>query len=159
MSQAPVDEGFLQQAIDLARQSVEVGGGPFAALVVRNGQVIGKGHNRVTLDCDPTAHAEVQAIRDACRSSRYHHLDGATIYVSCQPCPMCMAAAYWAHITRIVYAATDEEAAAAGFDDRLIAEELALPLSQRKTVVEQLRLDSAEEVFRLWREKADRIEY
>lgn len=159
MLQETSDHHFLKQAVDLARQSVAVGGGPFAALVVRNGEVIGKGHNRVTLDCDPTAHAEVQAVRDACRTSHYHHLDGATLYVSCQPCPMCMAAAYWAHIGRIVYASSDVDAAAAGFDDRLIAEELTLPLSQRKMVIEQLPLEGAEAVFHLWDEKADRIDY
>ncbi|MCF6212345.1 MAG: nucleoside deaminase, partial [Gammaproteobacteria bacterium] len=111
------DRDFLQQAIDLANRSVDEGGGPFGAVIVRQGLVIGRGNNRVTLDNDPTAHAEMQAIRDACRKENNFSLSDSVLYASCEPCPMCMAAIYWARIERVVFAASGEDARRAGFDD------------------------------------------
>jgi len=131
------DRDFLRQAIDLANRSVDEGGGPFGAVIVRKGLVIGRGNNRVTLDNDPTAHAEVQAIRDACRKEKDFSLSGSVLYASCEPCPMCMAAIYWARIERVVFAASGEDASHAGFDDRWIARELCQPYAERSLPVEQ----------------------
>ncbi len=154
-----VDEQFMRQAIELAGRSVIEGGGPFGAVIVKDGKVVGRGQNRVTLINDPTAHAEVQAIRDACRTLGQFHLDGCALYVNCQPCPMCFSAAYWAHIQHIYYAATQDDAAAIGFDDRWIAEQLGIPLEKRDIHQTQLLRDEALETFKQWSEKPDRIEY
>jgi len=153
------DRRFLQEAIALAERSVTEGGGPFGALVVRDGAVLGRGANGVTRHLDPTAHAEVMAIRTACREVEDFALTGATLYVSCEPCPMCLAAAYWARIARIVYAATAADAAAAGFDDTRIARELSLPKEARVLPMERVVLEGAEAPFRRWRETPDRIDY
>jgi guanine deaminase len=107
----------LARALELARDSVAAGGGPFGAVVVRDGLLLGEGTNRVTSDCDPTAHAEVVALRSACARLSSHDLTGAVLYASCEPCPMCLGAALWARLARVVYAASREDAAAAGFDD------------------------------------------
>lgn len=152
-------EGFLFEAIELARYSVGHGGGPFGAVIVYDGEVVGRGHNRVTLDNDPTAHAEVGAIRDACRALGRFELSGATLYVSCEPCPMCMAAAYWARLDAIVYSARAVDAARAGFDDTFIAGQLALPRAERQLPTRRVELPEAQAVFRLWLDKADRIDY
>lgn len=119
------DELFLGYALELARRSALEGGGPFGAVVARDGVVLGEGSNRVTLERDPTAHAEVVALREACARLSTHELDGATLYASCEPCPMCLGAALWARVARVVYAATREDAAAAGFDDRRFHEHFA----------------------------------
>lgn len=152
------DEEFLAQAIALAVSSVEAGGGPFGAVVVAGGKVIGCGSNCVTLNNDPTAHAEVEAIRDACSNRRDFSLTGATLYASCEPCPMCLAAIYWARLERVVYAASREEAAAAGFDDGVIAREMQLPSAQRS--LKTVRLDADFSLpFRKWQEKGDKVNY
>ena len=152
------DEKFLREAIALASSSVDQGGGPFAAVVVKGGEVIGRGNNCVTLNNDPTAHAEVQAIRDACRSIEDFSLAGATLYASCEPCPMCLAAIYWSRLDRIVFAATREEAAEAGFDDGVIAQEMQLPPAER--TLETVQLDSdGSAPFRRWQAKQDKIDY
>jgi guanine deaminase len=153
-----MDDQFLAQAVALATASVEQGGGPFGALVVRNGEIIGRGTNSVTLNHDPTAHAEVQAIRDACSNSKDFTLSGATLYASCEPCPMCLAAIYWARLDRIVYAASREDAAAVGFDDGVIAEEMQLPPERRSLVSVQRDVDFSSP-FRKWQEKGDKISY
>jgi tRNA(Arg) A34 adenosine deaminase TadA len=153
------DEGFLQEAIALAEASVRLGGGPFGAVVVRAGEIIGRGHNRVTLDLDPSAHAEVQAIRDACQHSGDFSLKGCTLYVSCEPCTMCLAAAYWARVDRIIYAASASDAAEAGFDDVHIREELCRPNTERKLVMKQAMREQALPVFELWKANEDRQDY
>ncbi len=150
---------FMQEAVRLALESVESGGGPFGAVVVRDGQVIGRGSNRVTVSNDPTAHAEVMAIRDACNRVGDFRLVGAQLYVSCEPCPMCLAAAYWAHVDRIYFAASREDAAAAGFDDEVIYREVCLPPSDRAVTMQRLLPDIGRQPFVAWRSKQDRIDY
>ena len=153
------EQAFLHQAIELAERSVDDGGGPFGAVIVRDGEVVGQGHNRVTLDLDPTAHAEVQAIRAACRRLGHFSLQGAVIYASCEPCPMCMAAIYWARLERVVFAASGEDAARAGFDDRLIAREVCLPYAERSLPVEQCACEGHDSAFRKWMALADKTRY
>lgn len=154
-----MDHHFLREAIALAEASVSNGGGPFGAVVVRNGEVIGRGDNRVVPHCDPTAHAEIVAIRAACAQQEQHHLDGSILYVNCEPCPMCFAAASWAHIERIVYAANREDAAAIGFDDVEIHQQVMLPLSQRKIPMQQQLHDEALKAFELWKNFEGKVEY
>jgi len=153
------DDDFLRQAIHLAEASVRSGGGPFGAVVVKDGEIIGRGHNRVTLDNDPTAHAEIQAIRDACQHVGGFSLEGCTLYVNCEPCPMCLSACYWAHLDEVIFAADAADAAQAGFDDMLIREELAQPREARRLSMRQSLRDEALAVFELWRESADRVDY
>ena len=154
------DEKFLREAITLARTGMERGdGGPFGCVIVKDGQVVGSGNNRVTSTNDPTAHAEVVAIRDACAKLGSFQLDGCTLYTSCEPCPMCLGAIYWARPDRIVYAATRMDAADAGFDDQLIYDELPLPPDQRKFRMEQLLGDEAKQVFRAWKVMAGKVKY
>lgn len=143
----------------MAETSVRQGGGPFAALVVRDGQVIGRGSNRVTLDNDPTAHAEVQAIRDACRNIQDFSLHGCELYVNCEPCPMCLSAAYWARLDGVIYAASAEDAARAGFDDVLIKDELRLEPGERRLPMRQALREEAQACFELWLSSDARIDY
>lgn len=152
------DEEYLAEALALATASVEEGGGPFGALVVKDGKLIGQGSNRVTLNNDPTAHAEVLAIRDACNAIQDFSLAGATLYASCEPCPMCLAAIHWARLDRIVYAASREDAAAAGFDDGLIAREMALDPDQRTVQTQHLAVDGSLPFIR-WQEMEGKLEY
>ncbi|TQV64468.1 MAG: nucleoside deaminase [Halothiobacillaceae bacterium] len=154
------DVAFLRQAIELATASVMVGGGPFGAVVVCNGEVIGRGQNSVVRDSDPSAHAEVNAIRAAARALGRPHLDDCTLYTSCEPCPMCLATSLWARIPRIVYAATHGEATRAGFSDTHIA--MALygdPLPARCNRLEHMDLPEAGAPFQAWQDKADKIPY
>ena len=153
------DKVFLREAIQMAEASVRLGGGPFAALVVRDGEIVGRGNNRVTLNRDPTAHAEVQAIRAACEHVGDFRLSGCTLYVSCEPCPMCLAASYWARLERVVYAASAADAAAVGFDDTHIHQQLLMPEAQRQLKMAQgLRAEGATP-FRLWQQTDDRVVY
>lgn len=154
-----MNEDFLREVIRLAEESVGSGGGPFAALVVKDGEVVGRGNNRVTLDNDPTAHAEVQAIRDACRNLGDFSLAGCELYVNCEPCPMCLSASYWAHLDAIYYAASAEDAAQIGFDDVLIREELGRAPQQRRLPMQQALRREAQEPFRRWSALEDKIEY
>lgn len=149
----------MQMAIDLANKSVATGGGPFGAVIVRNGEVVARGTNNVTKLNDPTAHAEVQAIRNACSELATFNLEGCTLYASCEPCPMCLSAIYWAGIDRIFYANTRADAAAIDFDDSLIYDEIPKSPTKRKIPAEQFMRDEALETFRLWREKEDKVEY
>jgi guanine deaminase len=149
----------MREAIRLAHKSIETGGGPFGAVVVREGKIIGRGANRVTVAHDPTAHAEVSAIRDACAYLGDFSLQGCELYVNCMPCPMCLGAIYWARIERIYFAATASDAAAIGFDDVYIAEELARPVEQRHMTMIQLLREEALEGFRIWDVKEDKVEY
>lgn len=153
------DESFLREAIQMAEASVKLNGGPFAALIVRDGEVIGRGNNRVTLNLDPTAHAEIQAIRDACTHIGDYRLEGCTIYVNCEPCPMCLAACYWARLERIVFAAHASDAAQAGFDDVHIRQELGKAKQDRQLEMVQGLRDEAQQAFKLWQEQEDRLEY
>jgi guanine deaminase len=154
------DKYFLQEAIKLGREGVESStGGPFGAVVVKDGKIIGRGCNRVSSSNDPTAHAEVVAIRDACSNISDFQLDGAIIYSSCEPCPMCLGALYWARPARLVFASTKNEAAAIGFDDAHIYQEIPLPLAQRNIPTKQVSLPEADELFLLWKQKTDRVDY
>lgn len=154
-----IDKEFLQEAINISIQSVDNGGGPFGAVVVKDGKIIGRGNNQVTLNNDPTAHAEVTAIRDACKTINDFSLKGCTIYASCEPCPMCIASIYWARIERVVFAATGEDAAHAGFDDNVIAKELCIPYEKRSMLIEHLECDGCTEVFSRWVGKLDKTLY
>jgi len=150
---------LMRRAIALATDNVKNGGGPFAALIVKNGEIVAEGVNRVTANNDPTAHAEVNAIRSACTKLSTFDLTGCEIYTSCEPCPMCLGAIYWAHLDHIYYGNNKDDAAAIGFDDAFIYEELAVKPQYRKTPAEMLLRDEALSTFRLWGEKTDKIEY
>ncbi|MGI6219800.1 MAG: nucleoside deaminase [Bacteroidaceae bacterium] len=152
-------ERMMRRAISLSLESVARGGGPFGAVIVRDGEIIAEGTNRVTLNCDPTAHAEVQAIRAAAARLGTFDLSGCTIYTSCEPCPMCLGAIYWAHIDRMFYGNSKQDAAAIGFDDAFIYKELALPAGERRLKSEALLPEEAIEAFRLWESKEDRTNY
>jgi len=155
-----MDEDFLREAITLSEEKMLAGeGGPFGAVVVREGQIIGRGWNRVTSTSDPTAHAEIVAIRDACQQLQTFSLEGCTLYSSCEPCPMCLGAIYWSRVDRLVFAAGREDAAAAGFDDAFFYDEFSKPLSGQKLPARQLLREDALEAFRLWRAKVDRQAY
>ena len=153
------DRHFMQMAIDLSIENVANGGGPFGAVIVRNGEVIATGTNRVTANNDPTAHAEVSAIRSACAKEKCFKLEGCTCYTSCEPCPMCLSALYWAGVARIVYGNTKEDTKTIDFDDSFIYDEIAKPYAQRAIPCENLMRKEALEGFRAWREKTDKIEY
>ena len=158
MSQEQIE--LMEEAVALSRRTMETNtGGPFGAVVVKDGVVVGKGWNRVTSDNDPTAHAEVSAIRDACRNLDTYTLDGCEIYTSCEPCPMCLAAIMWARLDRIFYANTREDAAAIGFDDDMIYREIPLHPADRTVPAEQLDSPSARAVFGEWADKPDKIPY
>ncbi len=150
---------WMQQAIDLANESVARGGGPFGAIIVRDGEVVARGANSVTLLNDPTAHAEVQAIRAACQKLNTFHLAGCVVYTSCEPCPMCLSALYWAGVERIYFANTRDDAASIGFDDSLIYDQIPLPPTRRRIPAEQLMRQEALTTFRLWQTKEDKVEY
>ena len=150
----------LRRAIDLSRTHMQGNaGGPFGAVIARDGRIIGEGWNCVTSSSDPTAHAEVVAIRNACRDLGNFSLAGATLYTSCEPCPMCLAATYWARIERIVYANARDDAAAIGFDDAFLYTEIALPLERRAIPMQRLLADEARAVFDAWAAKPDRVPY
>jgi guanine deaminase len=150
---------FIQQTIQMAVENVARGGGPFAALVVKNGEVIASGCNQVTRTNDPTAHAEVVAIRDACRALGAFQLTGCDIYCSCEPCPMCLGAIFWARPDRVYFAATHADAAAAGFDDTFIYEQIAVPHSERSIPMIQLVDATSARPFEAWVSKPERQEY
>jgi tRNA(Arg) A34 adenosine deaminase TadA len=154
------DEALLLEAIHLAEKHSAGGrNGPFGAIVARAGEVVGRGWNAVVAGSDPTAHAEVAAIRDACRRLGTHVLGDCAIYCSCEPCPMCLAAIYWARIPRVVFAAGKDDARAAGFDDQRIYDELSLPWEARRLDAVRLPLDEALDVLRRWRLNPDRVDY
>ncbi len=149
----------MEIAAGLSRQSVERGGGPFGAVVARDGEVIATGSNSVTLKCDPTAHAEVSAIREACSRLGDFKLEGCEIYTSCEPCPMCLGAIYWAGISKVYFANTRADAARIGFDDSLIYDQIPLDPARRTVPSVQIRSAQAEEAFREWEAKPDKVEY
>ena len=154
------DEKFMREAIELSKKCLATGtGGPFGAVIVKDGKVVGRGSNRVTLDNDCTAHAEVTAIREACRNLHTFQLTGCDIYTSCEPCPMCLGAIYWAHIDRIYYGNTREDAELIDFSDNFIYEELGKPRDERTLPIIPLLRDEALQSFRLWTDTEDRIRY
>jgi tRNA(Arg) A34 adenosine deaminase TadA len=156
----PEDEPHLARAVALSREHMEKGeGGPFGAVIVRGGEVLAEGWNRVTSTNDPTAHAEVVAIRRACEALGTFTLEGATLYASCEPCPMCLASALWARMARIVYANTREDAMAIGFDDQIFYDEIAKPPADRAVPTVHAPRDDAQAVFADWFAKADRVVY
>ncbi|MGZ3755639.1 MAG: nucleoside deaminase [Mucilaginibacter sp.] len=153
-------EDFMQMAIELSEYNVKQGlGGPFGAVIVKDGMVIARSANKVVPQNDPTAHAEVSAIRLACQELGTYSLAGCEIYTSCEPCPMCLGAIYWARIDKIYYANTKADAAAIGFDDHFIYQELELPMEKRKLPIVQLMRDEALNAFKLWSETEGKIEY
>lgn len=153
------DEKFMQQAIDLSIENVANGGGPFGAVIVRDGEVIATGTNRVTATCDPTAHAEVSAIRAACAKLGDFKLTGCTIYSSCEPCPMCLSALYWAGVERIFYGNTKEDAKAINFDDSFIYDQIALDYSERSIPCINIMREQALAGFKAWSDKEDKVLY
>jgi tRNA(Arg) A34 adenosine deaminase TadA len=155
-----MNEVFMREAIQLSMDQMSMGlGGPFGAVVVRGSEIIGRGWNEVVPRRDPTAHAEVQAIRQACQRLGSHQLAGCEIYTSCEPCPMCLGAIYWSRLERIWYAATRDDAAQAGFDDDFIYRELVLPLGARRLRAVQALRDEALAAFGAWDRKVDKIRY
>jgi len=160
MNTALDDKKFIQRTIELAAENVRSGkGGPFAALVVKDGQVIAEGTNIVTTTNDPTAHAEITAIRKACKQLGSFQLDGCTLYASCEPCPMCLGAIYWARPKRLVFAADKQQAANAGFDDAFIYKELELNYIERSLPTIQLTEKNDNIPFELWKESEMKTEY
>ena len=154
------DEFFLLEAIKLSREGMQRrDGGPFGCVIVKNGEIIGRGNNRVTSSNDPTAHAEMIAIRDACKTLRDFQLSGCVIYSSCEPCPMCLGAIYWARPDRIVFSAQREDAAAAGFDDGLIYSEIDLPIEERMIPTTTSLREKAQQVFEEWKLDPGKIAY
>ena len=151
---------FLQLAIELAQNGMEAGhGGPFGCVIVKDGKIIGKGSNSVLKNNDPTAHAEVVAIRDACKNLQHFQLEGCEVYTSCEPCPMCLGAIFWARPSKVFYACTKEDAADAGFDDDFIYEEIKIDPTQRKIPMLNGMRKESQKVFELWKKKEDKTVY
>lgn len=154
-----MNEKLLKRAIDLARQNIGRGGGPFGAIIVKDGEIIAEESNQVTPKIDPTAHAEILAIRSAAKKLGTWHLDGCELYTSCEPCPMCMGAVYWAHIDKVYYAATHDDAKEAGFDDADMYNELKLPREERKIPMEKAFREESLEVFQKWKATEEKKSY
>ena len=153
-------EKLMNEAVTLSQNAIDTNeGGPFGCIVVKNGEIIARGNNKVTSSNDPTAHAEVVAIREACKALNSFQLDGCEIYTSCEPCPMCLGAIYWARPDVVYYANTREDAANIGFDDAFIYDEIGVAPGNRKIKMVHLPLDTAQKVFEGWKNKTDKIEY
>jgi guanine deaminase len=151
---------FMREAIRLSVENVKSGnGGPFAAVIVKDNKIIARGTNKVTSSNDPTAHAEVVAIREACTALNTFQLDDCEIYTSCEPCPMCLGAIYWARPKKIYFANTREDAANIGFDDSFIYDEIGLPYTSRGIETEHIMREEAQEAFKAWQNKSDKVEY
>ena len=155
-----MNQEFMLEAIRLAKEGMDQGsGGPFGCVIVKNGVIIGRGNNRVTSTNDPTAHAEIVAIREACQHSNSFQLEGCEIYTSCEPCPMCLGAIYWARPTKVYYGCLKEDAALIDFDDSFIYTEISKSLDDRRIVMEQLLREEALKVFIEWTGKKDKMKY
>ena len=152
-------EELMRKAIELSVKNVAEGGGPFGAVIAKDGEIVATGCNRVTDEHDPTAHAEVSAIRAACRKLNTFDLSGCEIYTSCEPCPMCLGAIYWAHLDRMYYGNNQHDAAEIGFDDAFIYEEIALKPEERRLAPVRLLPEEAIKAFEAWRLKDDKVEY
>lgn len=153
------DREYMREAIDLSIDNVKNGGGPFGAVIVKDGEIIARGVNRVTPNCDPTAHAEVMAIRAACQKVKNFKLEGCAIYTSCEPCPMCLSAIYWAGIEKIYFGNTKVDAENINFGDKFIYEEIERPMDQRSIPTTMLMREEAQAAFIAWEEKDDKVEY
>ncbi|MGP4020054.1 nucleoside deaminase [Saccharopolyspora sp. 5N708] len=153
------EQDWMARAIELATTNVDSGGGPFGALIIRKGEIIATGTNQVTVDLDPTAHAEVTAIRNACRVLGTFRLTGCVLVTSCEPCPMCLASALWARVDRVLFAADRDDAADAGFDDRAFYEAFKDPETKCPTPVRRVEVANRNAAFDAWRGKADRVDY
>jgi guanine deaminase len=154
------NEDFMREAIRLSRDGVRSGrGGPFGCVVVRGGRVIGRGNNQVTSTCDPTAHAEIVAIREACRALARFQLPDCTLYASCEPCPMCLSAIYWARIPAVYYGNSRQDAAGIGFDDEFIYGQIPLPPGQRRIAMQPLLEGEARAAFTEWAKRPDKVRY
>ncbi len=152
-------EKFMRRAIELSIENIKNGGGPFGAVIVKDGEIIAEAANSVTTTNDPTAHAEVNAIRLATKKLNYFELKGCEIYSSCEPCPMCLSAIYWARIDKLYFANTKVDAKNIGFDDSFIYEEIELPYTKRRLVTQQMLNSEAMEAFKFWNNYSDKIEY
>ncbi len=152
-------EEYMREAIRLSIENIKQGGGPFGAVIVKDGQIIATGTNRVTATCDPTAHAEVSAIRQAAKTLNSFDLSGCDIYNSCEPCPMCLGAIYWAHIDRMFYGNTKTDAKNIGFDDSFIYDEIDLRLEDRKLKAKQLLPEEAIKAFQAWENDTEKTPY
>jgi tRNA(Arg) A34 adenosine deaminase TadA len=150
---------FIKEAIRLSIENAKKGGGPFGAVIVKNNKIIARGVNRVTLNNDPTAHAEIQAIRKACQKINSYNLSGCIIFSSCEPCPMCLGAIYWAHIDKIYYVNTRKDAQDIGFDDNFIYSELSLPASKRTIPLIHLEIEEAKIAFQIWEKLDNKMKY
>jgi len=151
---------FLERAIELSRQGMQSGkGGPFGCVIVKDGKIVGEGYNQVTTTNDPTAHAEVVAIRNACQNLNTFQLTGCDVYASCEPCPMCLGAIYWARPKRVIYANTKKDAAAINFDDQFIYDEIEKPDDKRGIIFIHQPHQNATEVFQQWKNMENKIEY
>ncbi|WP_440947930.1 nucleoside deaminase [Methanosarcina sp. T3] len=153
------DTLFIRRAIELSLESVKRGGGPFGAVITKNGEIISESCNQVTILNDPTAHAEISAIREAARKLNAPDLRGCDIYASCEPCPMCLGAIYWARINKVFFANTRKDADNIGFDDSFIYKEISLPLRERSIEFRQLLREEALEAFRAWEKAEDKVKY
>lgn len=155
-----MEKQFIDEAAQMAIKGIhQNAGGPFGCIIVKNGKIISRGYNQVTSTNDPTAHAEMVAIRQACKSLNSFQLDDCEIYTSCEPCPMCMAAIYWARPSKVYFANTHKDAQSIGFDDQFIYQELSLPIEKRKIEMQHIESVKAKEAFQLWQQKKDKIEY
>ena len=150
---------FMLRAIELSVNSANNAGGPFGCVIVKDNKTIAEGSNKVTSSNDPTAHAEIVAIRDACQKLNTYNLSGSDLYSSCEPCPMCLSAIYWSHIDNIFYASTRDDAKKINFDDSFIYSEFSKKIEDRKIPIKQMLRDEALKVFELWNKKTDKIEY
>ena len=153
------EQDFIREAIRLSIDNVNNGGGPFGAVIVKNGKIIASGVNKVTDHNDPTAHAEVNAIRTACKTLNTFDLSGCEIYSSCEPCPMCLGAIYWARLSKLVFANTKSDARDIDFDDSFIYDEIAMPIEKRSLPTTTMLREEALEAFKLWNEKSDKTPY
>ena len=149
----------MRRAIACSCENIKLGGGPFGAVIVKDGKIIAEGANKVTINNDPTAHAEVMAIRNAAKNLNDFNLSGCEIYTSCEPCPMCLSAIYWARIDKIWYANTKTDAKNIGFDDSFIYDEVKLPLEERAIPIIQLLREEGLQAFKQWEQKEDKTEY
>ena len=150
---------FMLRAIELSINSANSTGGPFGCVIVKDNEIIGEGSNKVTFSNDPTAHAEIVAIREACKKLNTFNLSGCDLYASCEPCPMCLSAIYWAHVDNIYYANTRNDAKKINFDDSLIYSEISKKIEDRKIPIKQMLRDEALKAFEIWGKKTDKIEY
>ena len=151
---------FMSEAVKAALKGMQKNeGGPFGCIIVKNGKIVGRGNNKVTSSNDPTAHAEVTAIRDACKNLGVFQLNGCIVYTSCEPCPMCLGAIYWARPDKVYYGSDHKDAANVGFDDAFIYKEITLPYSKRSIPFEQIGREMSSEVFKKWKDKNDKIAY